>query len=225
MGRKLLLIVTGTGRCGTKFVSRLLTGVGLPCGHETFFTWRGLEGVDRNLAWHHPQCIGDCSWQAAPFLETHEALRDAFVIHLLRHPKAYIDSHLKLWPEGHRTPFSRFVCDQLPEITLIDDMDDRFTWEAYKWIHWNRMIERATKDRPHVQFQIEREPMELLEALADNGLLNMTGVDPNALYDDRRCNHMRDNETDVQLEDIRDERVRRNLLELAGEYGYTWENA
>lgn len=225
MSRKLRFIATGTGRCGTKFVAALLTGVGLPCGHEVFFTPHGLAHCDRFLTWRHLHLVGSSSWQAAPYLETHEALREAFIIHLLRHPKHYIDSHLKLWPAGRRTVFSRFVCDRLPEISLIDDMDDRYTWEAYKWTHWNRMIERTTANRPHVRFQIEREPMELLETLADNGLLNMTDIDPNTLYDDRRCNHLRDNETDVQLDDISDERVRHDLLELAGEYGYAWEDA
>jgi len=224
VGRKLQFIVTGTGRCGSKFMTHFLTGIGWPCGHEVFFTPHGLAHVDRFLTWRHLRLVGACSWMAAPYLETHEAIRDAFVIHLLRHPKRYIDSHLKLWPRKRRSVFSRFVCDNLPEINLIDDMDDRFTWEAYKWIHWNRMIERATANRPHVRFQIEREPIELLEALAANGLFDMAKIDPAALYDDRQCNHVRDNETDVQLDDISDGQVRHDLLELAGEYGYTWED-
>ena len=158
MGRKLLFVATGTGRCGTKFVSHLLTGVGLPCGHETFFGSRGLEGAERFLAWRYPRYVGDCSWLAAPYLETYEALRDAFVIHLLRHPKRYIDSHLKLWPEGRRTAFSRFVCEHLPGVTLIDDVNDRATWEAYKWVHWNRMIERATANRPRASSNASMRP-------------------------------------------------------------------
>jgi len=40
---KLDICVTGTGRCGTGYFSRLLSLVGWPCGHETIFSLGGLE--------------------------------------------------------------------------------------------------------------------------------------------------------------------------------------
>lgn len=35
--QKLDFLVTGTGRCGTVYVAELLTSLGIPCGHESFF--------------------------------------------------------------------------------------------------------------------------------------------------------------------------------------------
>jgi hypothetical protein len=35
--QKLDFLVTGTGRCGTVYMAELLTSLGIPCGHESFF--------------------------------------------------------------------------------------------------------------------------------------------------------------------------------------------
>ena len=42
MCNELKIISTGTGRCGTAYMSKLLTSVGIPCGHESLFTNKGL---------------------------------------------------------------------------------------------------------------------------------------------------------------------------------------
>lgn len=46
---KLDYLVTGTGRCGTVYAARLLTSVGVSCGHETIFTFDGLRKARERL--------------------------------------------------------------------------------------------------------------------------------------------------------------------------------
>ena len=42
-------LVTGTGRCGTVYMARILTSIGIPCGHETIFDYRGTRGARKRL--------------------------------------------------------------------------------------------------------------------------------------------------------------------------------
>lgn len=54
-------LVTGCGRSGTKWASRALTDLGLPCPHEGNWTHRGAKGAPDET---------DSSWCAIPFLPT-----------------------------------------------------------------------------------------------------------------------------------------------------------
>ena len=42
-------IIASTGRSGTVYMARLLTSVGVPCGHESIFTWQGIEKAKKIL--------------------------------------------------------------------------------------------------------------------------------------------------------------------------------
>jgi len=110
--RRLKYLVTGTGRCGTVYMARLLTLAGIPCGHESIFDWKGITWAKRRLAgevplelssistirlengrWSpEPEWLTDVeaieaesSYMAAPFLEE-SFLSETKVIHLVRHP-------------------------------------------------------------------------------------------------------------------------------------------
>lgn len=50
-------MVTGSGRCGTTWISRALTRAGVPCGHEAVFNPQGSGWPD--------YLQGDASWVAA----------------------------------------------------------------------------------------------------------------------------------------------------------------
>jgi hypothetical protein len=107
-------VVTGTGRCGTVYMARLLTTAGLPCGHESIFTpggleeavWR-LEGArpvansnnmltsgeaDQRWQGYEHGVRADASYMAAPYLACRAAIGDAQVVHLVRSPLQVITS-------------------------------------------------------------------------------------------------------------------------------------
>jgi hypothetical protein len=111
-------LVVGTGRNGTVYYSRLLTSIGIPCGHESFFDYQGLEVALLRLAKKLPPMLSYCSqtifdvyrhrpispyitqlenlvaessYMAVPYLH-HECLKETEVIHVVRHPVRVVNS-------------------------------------------------------------------------------------------------------------------------------------
>lgn len=220
--RRFEVVATGTGRCGTKFVSKLLTSAGVKCGHEAIFTHRGLGYAYQLVMGGHWQGLqADSSWQAAPYLQD-DLLRSTPIIFLMRHPQAFIESVMKIWPEGGHTPWTKFVNAVIPGARNYDD--DRPTWLAYRYAKWVQLIEAHLQHREHIQFNIEREPDELVELLGEHGIIDLAQVDRSQLYKNRKCNtQLKGKPHVITLADIKDTRVRDDMLETAARYGYEWE--
>lgn len=52
--KTLKVIVTGTGRCGTVSVAKMLSHAGLPCGHESIFDHQGMELIKERIEGKKP---------------------------------------------------------------------------------------------------------------------------------------------------------------------------
>lgn len=118
---KLKYLVVGTGRCGTVFMAKLLSSVGISCTHEGIFSVDGIDAAlarmsgdlpievshigklasehDENMgvSWfknEESEIIADSSYMAVPFLN-HECLKDTTIIHIIRHPMAVINSFVE----------------------------------------------------------------------------------------------------------------------------------
>jgi hypothetical protein len=211
-------ILTGTGRCATKFWSKLLTELGFDCGHEAIFGLGGLLQAKSSLL-EFPDLKADSSWLAAPFLDSDLAAK-AFAVHLVRHPKLYIQSELKIktYSAQHLESYMDFTRRYLPGLDAIESLP---TKSAYRYVHWNELIEEKLTGRDSVRFQIEREPMELLEELGKRGLIDLADVDAETLFSNRRYNTKSKRQVEVALDDI-EEPIRSEMLEMARRYGYTW---
>lgn len=57
----LKLIATGTGRCGTVGIAKILSHAGIFCGHEAIFDCQGLEGAKERLAGIKPILLSEVS--------------------------------------------------------------------------------------------------------------------------------------------------------------------
>lgn len=87
-------VITGSGRCGTRYAAELLTRCGVSCGHEATFHpenaagWRGvpLDWGDR---------VADASWMAAPHVDILTYL-GVPVILLVRDPLEVVRSLVEL---------------------------------------------------------------------------------------------------------------------------------
>lgn len=79
-------IVTGSGRCGTKYMSLLLSRAGLPCGHER--TFNAGTGSEPNWAGN----VADSSWMAVP----HLPVPGAAVVLMARHPLSVVASLVEI---------------------------------------------------------------------------------------------------------------------------------
>jgi hypothetical protein len=77
-------VATGSGRCGTKLLSELLTAAGVRCGHERVFGPCGVQ------PWGDLQA--DSSWMAATMLDA----VDVPVVLLVRHPLAVVRSWVEI---------------------------------------------------------------------------------------------------------------------------------
>lgn len=132
-------VVAGTGRCGTTWLSDVLTSAGVPVGHEDVWTVSGR--VER------PDLAGDVSMYAAPFLDRW----DGPVLHMVRHPLACIGSlvgwELPSEPNAQGDG-GKFVWEHLG----FTSSGDRVTDSARYWCDWNEMCERGS---PNLRFHVE----------------------------------------------------------------------
>lgn len=86
-------MVTGSGRCGTTWMARALTRVGLPCGHEDVFNPWESDWPDHLRA--------DSSWVASCQLDQ----VDVPMVLLVRHPLSVVKSLVEIgffgWDVGN----------------------------------------------------------------------------------------------------------------------------
>ncbi|SCL31986.1 hypothetical protein GA0070616_4368 [Micromonospora nigra] len=77
-------VVTGSGRCGTKYLATLLTAAGVRCGHEQVYNADGPPIWPAGLR-------ADSSWMAVPHLPL-----PLPVVLLVRHPLAVVRSWVEI---------------------------------------------------------------------------------------------------------------------------------
>ena len=213
--RKLDLILTCVGRTASGFYSKYLTSAGIPCGHEHIFNIYGYENAVKRLD-KFPKLRADSSWQAAPHLDC-DILKDAFVVHLIRHPKQNIESWMRQPTESVSVPYWEYAAKHCPKTDNLEYTIDRY---AHRYTAWNRMIEEACANRPSVQFDIARDPIELLEILKEQGFLDEI---PNVkLYNNREHNKHGRTPVRFHLDILHDKEVREELEQISSDYGYEW---
>jgi len=204
---KLDICVTGTGRCGTGYVSRLLSSVGLTCGHEAVFGLGGLHRARINL-WNKPHLLADSSWLAAPFLNS-AMLQNAVIVHLVRHPRLFIESAVGkgAFSSENLQGYSQFSIFHLPGLGAFSD--DPTSAEAFRYVYWNAMIERGANGR-RVFHRIEDDPRAPLRAL---------GIHASPLFDDRTYNTGGPHKERLEWNNIADS-IRPALRETMDRYEY-----
>ena len=130
-------MITGTPRSGTASVSRVLSSLGLNCGHEQYFNpWNVTHEVEclNDDVW------GDCSWMAVPFLR--DLPTTTKVYHLVRDPVKTINSIIATGQLDWPSDYQRFIAEHMwrdanywPSETMSEAQ--RF------WVKWNRLIEES----------------------------------------------------------------------------------
>jgi hypothetical protein len=212
--RKLDLILTGTGRCATAFYAKFLTSAGMNCGHERFFgPW---DEERRNwLLDHWLGTWAESSWLAAPHLDS-DVLVNAFVVHLVRHPKEVIESWLRVSPES--TPqYAEYRYNFLPDSR---DIANPVTRAAYWYVYWNKLVADKVKDREGFLFPVEQDPAVLLDELEKYGF---SFARKDELFDNRKLNHKAGTCAPVSLSDVTDPALRGELEQMSHAYGYAWD--
>ena len=151
-------IATGTGRCGTRYVSRVLSEVGIPCGHESIFQPKGIVKNDRLQA--------DSSWLAAPYLN-HDIALNVPVIHVKRHPVDVVSSYVhigffdRVRNLNCRGPYALFARRHDPDILYT--MYANPIAAAVHWVdYWTKKVASMSKGHRTLVYCIEDDIEPLL---------------------------------------------------------------
>ena len=207
-------VVTGTGRCGTRYLARVLHRVGVCCDHEQVFSAGGIR-EDR-----HYLGGATSSWLAVPFLESSPGLigPETTLIHLIRHPKDFIESVLRLrifspdCPPNYM-PYRDFILRNMPSIQMGRDIDAA----AHFWVGWNNRIEdQYSRFATVIPWRIEYPPEALLDALGLGGDIG----DIDRTTNTREWWAEGSIPRQVTLDDIENDTIRAKVIEKAKGYGY-----
>jgi hypothetical protein len=228
--RDLDFLVTGTGRCGTVHMAKLLTSIGHPCGHESIFTPNGLEYALRKLRGepiqHSRVSMADGRWlvdpnyitaessyMSAPFLR-HKELSATIIIHVVRHPLRVVfsfrdgfDYFAQIDPQ--HDPYQRFIYHHLPELKEVGDPLSR---ACLFYVLWNEMIEKNAPRR--VFHHIEDGPETLLDII-------LTDDPEDEIYTNTKSNS-RIKEFNHTLDEIPEGDIKNRFIQKWGEYGYSF---
>ncbi len=181
------ILVTGTGRCGTGYSACLLTSMGFPCGHESIFNIKGIQGarkilkgneeptISKIMAQTHnvelKKIVADSSYMAAPYLDD-KILERTKIIHIIRHPLFVIGSFVleggyfgDKWP-GHSVAFQKFIKKHLP--IVYNNNFNPFDRAALFYIEWSNIIKNKLKNKKYLFHKIEDDSIAIANFLGAN---------------------------------------------------------
>lgn len=207
-------LISGTGRCGTGFCTRLFLSAGVNCSHEGIFNLHGWENAYRQLLHmrSHPSqgWQAEASWLAFPHLMRSE-LYNVTVIHLVREPIKVVESLIRMgfFTLSPVLPYSSYVHHYLPYMEQLEDPVEKAVY-MYLKINW------FVEERADVFHRIEDEPTELLDKL---------GIDyqEKELFDNRthntRTNYCDYGEEEVDFDKL-PTHLREEIMQMGERYGY-----
>lgn len=120
------LVVTGTGRCGTGYVSEVLNRAGVPTGHEQIFTPYGIAQKSYLRA--------ESSWLAVPHL--HKV--NCYKLGIWRDKDLVVSSLERIGMFGSGSSYDKFASkhgSQGPE---------------HHYEHWNKMVKERCNEFTHI---------------------------------------------------------------------------
>ena len=136
------ILVTGCGRCGTKYFAAVLQSVGFQVTHERM----GADGIS---SWYMATEAKRVPLGPPPANYTFD-----HTFHLVRHPLTAIPSISSLKDESW---------DYISQYVLMDASDSKLLKSAKYWYFWNELTERKAKrlvrveDLTQIVDQIEQE--------------------------------------------------------------------
>jgi hypothetical protein len=151
-------IIVGTGRCGTGYMSRLVTSAGKSCGHESIFNPEFKGSLYKTYL------AGDSSWLAVPYL--HLVADTTKIIHIVRNPlnvfrSWFFDQNtvLSLAPSSTLSVYSNYLLRHYPNVVKQDTQIDKAI------IYYIECNERIMKYERSILFKVEDKPNEILRYL------------------------------------------------------------
>ena len=233
---KLEYLVTGTGRCGTVYMARLLTSLGIMCGHEAIFNHDGILKANLRLkgklpvktshvssvnmldnspveSWYDQSKVcAESSYLAAPFLNT-KLLKDTKIIHVVRNPLDVLGSHIfdvRFFEDDLNDPYQDFVFTVMPELFSISSTIER---GCYYYTNWNRMIE----EKHFGEYMLHKVEKNCTKELVE--FLNIKDIDHSKCLA-TKLNSWNRGRKNLSLNDIPEGKIKNEFIKLGIEYGY-----
>ena len=211
-------VVSGAGRSGCAYTSRVLTALGAPCGRGAVFQPAKGQHAAR-FVWPDGTA-GDATWAAAPALG--KLPERSVVLHQVRDPLAVIRSLTRIQFFERPSVELDYARQHLPELSLGGP-----TVRAMRfWIEWNRMVE-ATADYDDLRYR--RHRLEDLDVAGVRGLCEFIGLDRSEDTVRRVIDSLPKNEgtqgdrrrdSEITWETLPKGVLLDELVEMAREYGY-----
>lgn len=235
----LRFVVVGTGRCGTGYLAKVLTKLGIPCGHEAIFNEEGKERAEDILAGNRSpensvismivptqgmkpaekwvdedKIVADASYMAAPFLNN--ILKDTPVIHLVRHPLKVLSSFVKeieyFKEEGPTNKWEDFLYPYV-DFSKAKTQIERACCFC---VQWNGNIEKARENYKYIFHRVE-------DGISDS-LLDFLNIEkPMEISVDSKTNSFQKREKDFELSDIPDGEPKKEFIDLIKRYKYQFK--
>jgi hypothetical protein len=218
-------------------MARLLTGLGIPCGHEAIFDWHGYNRAKTRMEekeslkcsmvscanfvngeWHAEpkwvepnEIVAESSYMAAPFLDK-PILSGVAIVHVVRNPIRVINSfsnYLGYFKcEESMNEYEQFIYSHLPELQKTMAPCDR---AALFYILWNELID----SKETFFYRIEDDVDQLLDFL---------GIQGGACYNNTSVNTHRKVGRRFVFSDIQSSEIAQRLVIKCEEYGYAHPN-
>jgi len=231
-------LVTGTGRCGSVYMARLLTSLGINCTHEAIFNYQGLVAAKETLQMQRElensycsiydvlnekpldswidlkgKIQAESSYMAAPFLDD-DLFKSTKMIHVVRHPLKVISSHVKdidfFEPHPKHDLWLSFVLEQMPELNQIENSIEK---ACYYYTNWNAMIESKISSYKNMRHKVEDK--------CSQPLLNFLGIkNASNAFADTTVNSWKKRTEDFTLDEIPDGSIKKEFIAIGEQYGY-----
>lgn len=184
MGNNIKYVIAALPRSGTKYISTVLTKLGLNCSHELYFNCNTCKFSDDQK----DSAFGDSSWMSVPYID--KLPPGTVVFHQLRDPIKVLnsnmppdgDSYFRIWdstgllsdPLYKTHPWKRFIWKSTQNWVWPDGggnvphSKEEIQRLIHWWENWNLWVEfSATKrfDITYVRYRIEDLSPELLEQI------------------------------------------------------------
>lgn len=229
-------LIVGTGRCGTVYMSRLLTSLNIMCGHESVFNYRGLSyaksvlsGIQpcelswvsqndlrtkkKDNSWFNSKIIvADSSLYSAPFLND-KSIQKTKIIHLVRNPIKVVSSFVlnsNIFNNSllNESKYKKFIFDQIPELIGIKNPIER---ALFYFNVWNKKIIKS--NRSLLLHQVE-------SGLNDKLCAFLKIERTNGYFNDVTINTWKKNDKNLTLSELPDGSLKQEFLDLCEIFGY-----
>lgn len=240
--KNLNYIVTGCGRSGTVFLARLLTSIGIPCGHESIFDYNGLDAAKRRLSGEEQASLSfvsiydkpnnkiidphvnpalieaDSSYLSAPYLND-ELFSNTKIIHVVRNPIKVVNSftnYMHYFANPSHPEFTGHLYEGFIHYHVPDLYQNLTQYEraCLYWVKWNQMIEENSKGKEYLLWRVEDEIKPLLD------FVYKSDVDPNTIYNDKTANTFVKNGPQFCLDSMKDSPIKKQFIALMKKYKY-----